>query len=132
MEVIRADPVRRQSRQPGETREYYDSDHFRIVVTELAPGDTQMEHRHEVLYDITWVIEGTVVVTQRDVSGAIERATLGPGDMAVLEPGPLHNMANLSDARARTLTLKFVRPDGLTREAFRQLCDADWIPSGRQ
>lgn len=110
-----------------EIRDYYDAAHSRIVVTHIPPGHTQQEHRHEVLYDITWVIAGEVEVSERE-DEEVTTAILAEGDVAVCAPGPYHNIANRSARAATLLTLKFPRPQGMTPAEFASLCDTDWYP----
>jgi quercetin dioxygenase-like cupin family protein len=118
----------RHERHGDELRDYYDSTHFRIVVTHLPPGHVQNEHRHERLYDITWVIDGEIEISERTTDGP-SSAVLHAGDLAVCEPGPLHNVANRSAMPATTLTLKIVRPADLSRAEFAELCRVDWYPA---
>jgi redox-sensitive bicupin YhaK (pirin superfamily) len=112
--------------QPQETRRYYDCDHVRLVITELPDGFEQKTHRHDDLYDITWVIEGEVEVSERDAGGTMRSRVLGEEDLAVLSPGLFHTVSNRSGRFARTLTIKFARPANVSADQFLASLKSDW------
>ncbi|MGH2967155.1 MAG: cupin domain-containing protein [Solirubrobacterales bacterium] len=124
MEIHRYETVPHELRG-AEVRDQYDSEHFRIVVTHIPAGHVQNEHRHTHLYDITWVVDGEVEVSERD-GDVVASAVLRPGDLVVCSPGRFHNIANRSLGPATLLTLKFVRPTRLTPKQFADLCQGDW------
>jgi len=93
----------------------------------MPAGHVQNEHRHEELYDVTYVLEGEIEVSER-ANGDTRTENVASGDLVVFEPGPFHNVANRSDAHALTLTFKIARRPDLDSADFERLCETDWIP----
>lgn len=111
-----------------EERVTYQGDQMRVVLTRIPAGHIQRAHRHEHLYDATYVIEGEVVVVEQ-VGDVSERSVLRTGDFVILDPGPHHTIENRSSETAELLTIKCVQRGDLTRETFEQLCADDWYGS---
>lgn len=114
-----------------EERVTYQGDQIRVVLTRIPAGHLQRAHRHEHLYDATYVIHGEVAVIEEDDSG-VERSVLQTGDFVILDPGPHHTLHNTSPEDAHILTVKCVRRPDLTPDAFRQLCTDDWYSAPTQ
>ncbi len=110
-----------------ERRWYYQTEQLRVVITKIPAGHVQNEHRHEKMYDATYILEGEVEVSER-IDGQVRHETAKAGDFVVFAPGPYHNIANQSGSEAVMLTLKFVRDPDLEAESFRALCKTDWLP----
>lgn len=110
-----------------ERRWYYQSEQLRVVITRIPSGHVQNEHRHEKMYDATYILEGEVEVSER-VDDEVSCETATAGDFVVFAPGPYHNIANHSGSDAVMLTLKFVHDPDLEADAFRALCKTDWLP----
>lgn len=125
MEII-AKTMARRGGEHTDPRWYYDAEHVRLVETHLPSKHVQNPHSHAELYDITFVLEGEIVAIEAGGDGSVREQTLGPGDLVVFGPGRDHNVVNRGDEMARTITLKFVRPEGLTREEFLAKCTHDW------
>ena len=130
MDVQRRESAPHRTRG-GETRHYFDSAHSRLVITRMPPAHVQNEHRHEVLYDVTWVIEGEVEVFERE-GDEVASAILSKGDVVFCAPGRFHNIANRSGRPAMLMTLKFPRPDNMTPAQFAALCEKDWYPGSSE
>lgn len=125
MQILRRDSA--PMRDLGdEERYYYQSDQLRMVITHIPAGHVQNEHRHESLYDTTYVLEGEVEVSER-VGDKLRIEQLQAGDMVACAPGTYHNVANRSDRPAKLLTLKYLKLDELSGQAFADLCERDWV-----
>jgi quercetin dioxygenase-like cupin family protein len=111
----------------AEERVTYQGEQLRIVLTRLPPFHLQKIHRHELLFDATYVITGDVAVIEERESGR-ERVILCSGDFVILDPGPFHTLENASGEEALLLTIKSVRRPDLTREDFLRICEEDWYP----
>ena len=110
---------------PTERREYYNTAFSRIVVTTIPGGYKQVAHVHERLFDLTFVLQGSIEAVETR-GGVSERLVLSAGDLVSFHPGNAHNITNPTDAPAKTLTVKFALPEDLTEDAFRELAELDW------
>jgi quercetin dioxygenase-like cupin family protein len=110
-----------------ETRRYYEFSHrgFVIVETCIPPGHVQNEHRHDQLLDIMFVLEGEIRVSQRE-DGIVHEETLNEGDMICFAPPVFHNVANVSNEPARTLTLKMRADSTRSAQDLARLFKSDW------
>lgn len=123
--------IRRQdapSRHLGQEQRWsYQGEQVRVVITRIPPGHVQNEHRHDKMYDATYVLEGEVEMSER-LDGELRWETVRKDDFVVFAPGPSHNIANRSDVDAVMLTLKFVRDPNIDAAFFQTLCETDWYP----
>jgi len=129
MDIFRADKAAfSHTNGTAERRWHYGSagQGFRIVITEIPPGHVQNEHRHDHLFDVVYVVEGEVHISQR-CAGVLREEALRAGDIACFEPPEFHNMANKSSAIARTLTLKVPKDSTIPLEVLVKVFENDWI-----
>ncbi len=117
-----------ERREKGDEREIYQGEQLRVVVTRIPARYNQSIHRHDVLYDSTYVMQGEVVAIEETASGR-QTAVLRAGDLVVFDPGPYHTLENRADEEALLLTVKFARQPQLTADDFKRLCIEDWHAS---
>jgi len=73
-----------------------------VGTTDMPPGRIQPTHYHDGIDEITFVLEGEVVMKEEK-----REETLYPGDMVYFPRKKPHTMMNRSNAPARTITFKF-------------------------
>lgn len=75
----------------------------RVAEYVLAPGATHRWHRHSVVTDRFWCLEGTIAVDVRDPPRS-ERLT--QGQSLTLPPGVVHRAGNPADRVSRYLLVQ--------------------------
>ena len=124
MKIIRSEDARcRQVKEEelergGERRHYYvpQCTPFEIIKTEIDPDTDEKWHAHQVVREATLVVEGEVVISERDEKGSRDNP-LRKGDFAVFDVCGCHRMRNTSRNRAVTLTFKFLG-EGKNQDLF--------------
>jgi len=101
-----------------EIRWYYLFNDFEVIITELEPGDEQNKHLHKKISEIYYVISGEVEFHfEKDYS--IEKLILKKGDLILFEPGEIHNLKNISNNRAVTITFKKINESSDYSDIFK-------------
>lgn len=112
----------------GERRLYYQGEQCRVVVTTVPSGHVQNEHRHDDLYDIIWVVSGSIEASEKSEEKQFTEL-LGAADMVEFPPGLFHSVANRSPDPATLVCIKLRRSERTSTEEFALLCESDWIPA---
>jgi len=82
----------------------------RVTLMTLAPGEATPWHRHSVVVDTAFRLDGEVAVEVRgpDVDSQTERVALQPGAPCRVEPGRAHRVVNAGSGPCRFLLVQGV------------------------
>lgn len=80
----------------------------RVTLMTLAPGEATPWHRHSVIADTAFRLDGEVEVQVREADGNIESIRLLPGAPCRMEPGRVHRVANAGATPCRFLLVQGV------------------------
>lgn len=84
-----------------------ESPDVRVTLMTLAPGEATPWHRHTVVADTTFRLDGEVEVQAKEPEEAIR---LMPGQPCRMEPGRPHRVANAGSGPCRFLLVQGVGP----------------------
>jgi len=100
-----------------EERIYYLFDRLELIISKVPVNYAQPLHRHRQLYELYYVIQGSVVIQEGD-----DRCEISEGDSVLIEPSEAyHTVENVGPISALMVTVKVI-PD---KQSTRQLLESD-------